>query len=159
MRTYFSRLFYNLKKSSLQRAATLSRQRRRSQVRSRLLLEPLEDRRLMASDLSITKTGPVGSVAAGSAVSYTVVVNNAGPDAATASVVDTLPSSISGATFTSSATGGATGNTTSGTGNLSNSLTLPAGSSVTYTVTGNVVPTATGTLSNTATVAATGTTV
>src|SRR4029450_8370002 len=90
--------------------------RPRSRFQSGLFLEALEDRRLLASDLSIVKTGPVGTVAAGSNVTYTIVVSNAGPDLATATVADTLLSAnITGATFTSTATGGGTGFSAMGT--------------------------------------------
>jgi len=57
-------------------------------------------------------------------------------------------------TFTSVAAGGATGNTAAGSGNISDTLNLPSGASVTYTVNATVSASATGTLSNTATVSA-----
>ena len=57
-------------------------------------------------------------------------------------------------TYTASATGGATGFTASGSGNISNTVNMPAGSTITYTVTGTVGPAATGNLTNTATVTA-----
>src|SRR5262245_24190689 len=155
MRTSFGRYFLIF--SQLFPARRKIRQgarRQRSRFQSGLFLEALEDRRLLASDFSITKTGPVGTVAAGSNVTYTIVVSNPGPDAAAPTVTDPVPSaSITGATFTSTATGGATGNT-SGTGNILNAVTMPAGSTITYVVTGNVAAGATGTLSNNATVAA-----
>src|SRR5690606_14448808 len=48
----------------------------------------------------------------------------------------------------------ATGNTASDSGDINETLNLPVGSSVTYTVTATIDPSATGTLSNTATVTA-----
>ena len=42
----------------------------------------------------------------------------------------------------------------SGSGNISNTVTLPVGSSITYTVTGTVAATATGAITNAATVTA-----
>ncbi len=117
------------------------------------------------ADLEITKTdnlggssitGTSGTALAGHGITYTIVVTNAGPSNADgASVVDTLPSTLSGATFTAVETGGASGFATSGTGNIDDTdVDLPAGSTVTYTVQGTIVTSATGTLSNTATVAA-----
>ena len=52
----------------------------------------------------------------------------------------------------------ATGNTVAGTGNINNTVTLPVGGSITYTLTGTTGSAATGLLSNTATITATGTT-
>jgi hypothetical protein len=54
--------------------------------------------------------------------------------------------------YTSEALGGAAGNTTSGTGDLDDTLSMPVGSSVTYTVSATVSEAASGTLSNTASV-------
>jgi len=111
-------------------------------------------------DLSITKTNNVTTVTAGGQVTYTIVVQNAGPsNAVGALVTDAFPAALTNITFTSVATGGATGNNLSGTGNISNTVNLPVGSRITYTVQATVSPTATGTLVNTASVAAaTGTT-
>ncbi|MFN0182137.1 MAG: hypothetical protein ACKVZ0_25310 [Gemmatimonadales bacterium] len=56
-----------------------------------------------SADVSVTKTGPA-SAAAGTDVSYTVLVSNAGPtSAANVSVTDTIPA---GATFVSASGGG-----------------------------------------------------
>jgi uncharacterized repeat protein (TIGR01451 family) len=114
------------------------------------------------ADLQITKTdnspGP-GQAVRGSTLTYTIVVTNAGPsDALGASVDDTLPAAFTGGTFTATATGGATGFTAAGAGNISDTVNLPAGSTITYVVTGIVNPAATGTLSNTATVTPAGVT-
>ena len=92
--------------------------------------------------LSVTVVPPAVAVP-GSTVTYTVVVANAGPDTATAvpvTIAQLLPAgaaALTGLAFASTAAGGATGNT-SGTGPVSDTLTLPAGSSVTYTITGTV---------------------
>ena len=69
------------------RALRSAASRRMPRLRSKLFLEMLEDRRLLASDLSIVKIGPTGNVAAGANATYTIVVSNAGPDAATAAVI------------------------------------------------------------------------
>src|SRR5581483_8670278 len=102
-----------------------------------------------------TNTDGQTSAVPGSAITYTIVVTNAGPSSVTgASVTDTLPATLTGATYTATATGGATGYAASGSGNLSNTVTMPAGSTITYVVKATISSSATGTLSNTATVGA-----
>ncbi|NLF73134.1 MAG: DUF11 domain-containing protein, partial [Candidatus Anammoximicrobium sp.] len=106
---------------------------------------------LQIADLSITKTDGRTTAVPGQTVTYTIVVSNAGPaTAAGAQVIDTVPATLTGVTYTSLATGGATGNTASGNGSLNDTVTLPAGSAIIYTVTGTVSAGATGTLTNTA---------
>jgi uncharacterized repeat protein (TIGR01451 family) len=106
------------------------------------------------ADLVVFKTDGAATAAAGSPLSYTIIVSNAGPSAVTgATVADTFPAALTGVTFTATPTGGATG-AASGSGNLSQTVNLPVGSTITYTVTGTVSPTATGTISNTATITA-----
>jgi uncharacterized repeat protein (TIGR01451 family) len=107
------------------------------------------------ANLGITKTDGRANINPGSAISYSVVVSNAGPDASNGSIVtDTVPATITGVTWTcGAATGGATCGAASGSGNsISTTANLPSGSSVTYTISGTVSPTGTGTLTNTATV-------
>jgi uncharacterized repeat protein (TIGR01451 family) len=109
------------------------------------------------ADLSITKTDGAASEVPGTGVIYTITVSNAGPsDVTGASVADTFPGILSGVTYTSVVAGGATGNTAAGAGNISDTVNMPAGSSITYTVTANIASSATGNLSNTATVTAPG---
>jgi uncharacterized repeat protein (TIGR01451 family) len=111
----------------------------------------------LVADLRITNTDGQTAVAQGALVTYTIVVTNAGPAAVTgATVTDTLPATLTGVTYTAVATGGATGFTATGTGNLANTVNMPSGSTITYTVKGTLSATATGTLSNTATVTAPG---
>ena len=106
------------------------------------------------ADLSITKTDGVSTVTPGQAVTYTLVVSNAGPAAATgATVTDTFPGTLTGVTWTCVAAGGASC-TASGSGNLSTSVNLPVGGTATFTVNATVSVSATGTISNTATVTA-----
>ncbi|MDR3662240.1 MAG: DUF11 domain-containing protein, partial [Mycobacterium sp.] len=106
------------------------------------------------ADLSITKTDGVTTAIPGSAVTYTIVASNAGPSAANgATVADNLPASITSATWICAGTGGGTC-TASGSGNINDTVNLPSGASVTYTVTASISASATGTLSNTATVSA-----
>lgn len=112
------------------------------------------------ADLSITKDDGVTSVMQGDALTYTIVVSNAGPsDAFGAAVADTFPASLANVSFTSAATGGATGNAVNGTGDISDTVDMPVGSTITYTVMANVATDAAGTIDNTASVtAAAGTT-
>jgi len=108
---------------------------------------------VLLANLSVTKDDGVTSVTAGGPVSYTITVSNAGPDPATgATVTDTLPAAITGATWTCAAAGGATC-AAGGSGNLSTPVNLPAGGSATFTVSGTLSATATGSLVNTASVA------
>ena len=68
------------------------------------------------ADLQITNTDGQTTVVPGTAVTYTIVVTNAGPSSVTgATVTDTLPATLTGATYTATATGGATGFPASGT--------------------------------------------
>ena len=96
-----------------------------------------------ASDLAITKTDGVTSVAAGGSLTYTITASNAGPDNATGAIVtDTLPASLTGATWTCVGAGGGTC-TAAGSGNINDTVNLPAGASVAYTLSGTVAPDAT----------------
>ena len=106
-------------------------------------------------DLQVTMTGPA-SVLQGSSVTYAVTLTNNGNyslDTGNApTVVDNLPASITGATWTCVGAGGATCDA-SGTGNINTTnVTLPANGSVTYTITGTLDPAATcgSTVANTA---------
>ncbi|MEN0005269.1 MAG: DUF11 domain-containing protein, partial [Bacteroidota bacterium] len=109
---------------------------------------------LEGADLSVTKTDGVTSVAPGGTITYTIVVSNAGPCTDPSVILSDIFPGVLTATYTSTASGGATGNTASGAGDLAETLSMPAGSSVTYTVTATVDCGTTGTLSNTATATA-----
>ncbi|AVO33970.1 DUF11 domain-containing protein [Ottowia oryzae] len=107
-----------------------------------------------SADLAITKTDGVTTATAGGSLTYTISASNAGPDSVTgATVTDTLPAALSGATWTCVGAGGGTC-AASGSGNLSQAVNLPVGGSVTFTVSATVSVAATGTLSNTATITA-----
>ena len=99
------------------------------------------------ADLSITKTDGVPSRSPGT-FSYTIVVSNAGPsDVFGARVTDTMPAQLTNVTWTCNASCPASVN-----GDINNfAIDIPAGGSVTFTVTATVTATS-GTLSNTATV-------
>ncbi len=105
------------------------------------------------ADLSITKTDGVTTAIPGNQVTYTIVAGNGGPDPVSGvSVTDTFPGILTCST-TSVAAGGATGNTAGPfAGNISESLSLPAAATVTYTSVCDIDPAATGSLANTASI-------
>lgn len=105
-------------------------------------------------DLSILKNDGQATEVPGTTVVYSIIVNNAGPSRAqNATVTDTFPATLTGITWTCSASPGSIC-TAFGAGNILDTVTVAAGGSLTYTVTATVAPGATGLLSNTATVAA-----
>ena len=111
----------------------------------------------VGADLSITKTdGPaVTTYTPGNPITYTIVASNAGPDAVTgATVADTFDTTrLKNITWTCAASAGASC-TASGAGNISDTVNLPVGATVTYTVNAGINSNATGNLVNTATVSA-----
>src|SRR6056297_1727762 len=105
-----------------------------------------------SADLTISKTDGKTQHLAGTPITYTIVAQNNGPSAVgDAIVTDVFPAPLLNCSWTSTAAGGATGNT-DGSGNLSDTLTMPVGSSVTYTAICGIPIDATGSLSNTATI-------
>ena len=69
---------------------------------------------------------------------YTIVVANAGPDAAPGtSVTDDFPANLFGVAWTCSASAGASC-TASGTGDIADTVSLDPGASITYTASGVV---------------------
>lgn len=105
-----------------------------------------------AADLAITKDDGVTTVTAGGNTTYTIVALNLGPsDSANVAVNDAFPAALS-CSWTSIAAGGATGNTAGSGATLAQTLSMPAGASVIYTVTCAIDPGATGTITNTATI-------
>jgi len=86
----------------------------------------------LRSNLSVNKTVPGSSYSAPGSVTYTVVAGNAGPsDVSGATLVDTAPSGVSFGTRTCTASGGASC-PAAGSGNLSLSLNIPAGGSLSF---------------------------
>lgn len=105
-----------------------------------------------SADLAITVTDGVASAVPGQSVTYTIIASNAGPsNVSGATVADAFPASLTNITWTGLGAGGGTA-TASGAGNINDTVNLPAGGSVTYTVSATIAPGATGSLSNTATV-------
>ncbi len=103
------------------------------------------------ANLGITKTDGVTTATPGGAVTYTITTNNAGPSNAPGSTVaDTFPASLT-CTWTCVGAGGGTC-TAAGSGNINDTVNLPAGGSTTHTASCTISGSATGTLTNTATV-------
>ena len=104
------------------------------------------------ADVRVQKTPSVPNVAPGGTVIYTITVSNAGPDnIAGALFTDPVPAGVTFTAWTCAAPAGAAC-TAAGSGAISDSVTIPKGSSVVYTVTAVVAPTSTGSIANTATV-------
>jgi uncharacterized repeat protein (TIGR01451 family) len=87
----------------------------------------------------------------GSAVTYTVVVSNVSAEAQNAVVSDILPADFTSDVWSSAKTNGATATLSGGMGNIDDAVSLPATSSITFTIVGTVNSSATGSLSNTVT--------
>jgi len=108
------------------------------------------------ADLSITKTNGQTTYVPGTNVVYTIAVRNNGPFTAIgAKVTDVLPSGVSTANWSCSASAGGSC-TSSGTGGISDTINLPMGATATYALTMAVPSSFTGNLVNTATVEADG---
>jgi LPXTG-site transpeptidase (sortase) family protein len=106
-------------------------------------------------DLSVTKDDGQVTFAGGSVVTYTVTVkNNSGSTATGATVSDPKPANISTWAWTCTMSGGATGcdGAADSANNFTDTVDLPVGGAIVYTVTANVVPNPTGDLANTVTV-------
>ncbi len=107
------------------------------------------------ADLSVSKTDGQTQYVPGGTLTYTVVVTNSGPgDVSGVTVSDVKPVQIANWSWTCVTAGGAT---CAGSGGLvatgfSALVSMPANSSITYTVVANVDPGAAGDLTNTVTV-------
>jgi uncharacterized repeat protein (TIGR01451 family) len=108
------------------------------------------------SDLAVSKSDGQAGAVPGQAVTYTIVVTNAGPNDAVGAVVSDVPPAALGAVaWTCSATPGSTCSA-AGSGSIDDTVTVLAGGTLTYLLSGSVDPAATGALANTASVAASG---
>ncbi len=104
------------------------------------------------ADLSITKDDFSPTATPGAPVIYTVTVSNAGPsDVVGATVLDALPVSLSGVTWTCSVSGSGSCPAASGIGNISSAVSLTVGATATFTITATLASSATANLVNTAT--------
>ncbi|MFB0534622.1 MAG: hypothetical protein ACETWR_06540, partial [Anaerolineae bacterium] len=89
------------------------------------------------ADLSISKSSQRAGLA-GTPITYTIVVSNAGPsDAYGATVSDTVPAGVSGFTWSCTTSGGATCGG-SNSGDIHDTVNVPVGGLVTYAVNGTV---------------------
>lgn len=106
-----------------------------------------------SADLQITKTDGATDYFANSSRSYTITVSNpSGPSSVTgATVTDVFPAQVSSANWTCAGVSGATC-TASGSGNINDSIHVPVGSWVTYTVNIGIGAGASGDMTNTASV-------
>src|SRR5437588_168633 len=105
------------------------------------------------ADLKVTVADGRTAAVPGTKNTYTIVVTNAGPSNASGAVVqDIFAATFTGVTFTATETGGATGFSANGSGNINDTVNMPAASKVTYRATGTISASATGSISNTATV-------
>ncbi|MDY7092528.1 MAG: hypothetical protein SX243_06085 [Acidobacteriota bacterium] len=105
------------------------------------------------TDLAVTKSNGTASSVPGTMTTYTITVTNNGPsDAVGASVTDTFPASLSGVTWTCSASAGSSC-TAAGSGDIADSVNLLVGGTLTYSATGTIDAAATGSLANTVTAA------
>ena len=110
-------------------------------------------------DLAVTNTDGTLTYTPGGTRTYTVVVTNSGPSSALgASVSYPLPSGLTGASWTATTSGGAMASP-SGSGSISDTVNVPPGGSITYTVVAQISAGATAPITTTATVSpASGTT-
>ncbi len=106
-----------------------------------------------SADLAITKIAGSTTFVPGMTVSFTIEATNNGPsDVTGASVVDTLPATLSDAAWTCTATSGSACGAASGSGNISTTVNLLVGGKATFSLTAKLSDTATGNLVNQATV-------
>ena len=86
------------------------------------------------ADLAISMTGGVSEVLPGDTLTNTITATNNGPDdVVNAIVADTLPAGLTAISWTCTGAGGGTC-TANGSGNIYDTVYLPAGATVTYTV-------------------------
>jgi len=114
--------------------------------------EMLEQRMMLAADLSVSLTSADAWYVPATQTSYTLTVSNIGPDTAQNAVLTTaLGSQISGAVWSAAYQNGGVG-PLSGAGGPSGTLTLPSGASVIFSVTAQIAADETGALVTTASV-------
>lgn len=108
-----------------------------------------------AADLAVTKTSASGLATPGQPLTYTILVTNNGPSAITgATVTDTLPATLTNATWACTASSGSScGTPANGTGNINTTVNLAVSGTATFTLTATIASTASGTLTNSASVA------
>lgn len=107
----------------------------------------------IGANLGLSLTDNKSYIFPGDLITYTLVVTNAGPDAANGALItDTLPAIISDVAWMCVASSGSC-STPSGTANINTLVNLNAGGAITFTISGRLALGASGTLVNTAGVA------
>src|SRR5438874_3726285 len=82
------------------------------------------------ADLKVTVNDGKTAAVPGTKDTYTIVVTNVGPSNIAGAVInDSFPSTFTGVTYTASQTGGASGFTAAGSGDIHNTVAMPAGRS------------------------------
>jgi hypothetical protein len=115
--------------------------------------EVLEARVMMAADLGVTIESSLVWYMPGTRVVSSVTIRNPGGEIATGAAVSTvLAGQFTQSTWTAVYSAGASGPRV-GAGNVAGSITLPAGSTATFTVVSTIGPSASGPLTSTASVA------
>ncbi len=106
-----------------------------------------------SSDLAILKVANSAQATPGAQVNYRIEVTNNGPSAVTgAPVTDTLPATLSNASWACIATSGSSCGSANGTGNINTTVNLLVGGKATFNLTATLSNNVTGTLTNTASV-------
>ena len=106
-----------------------------------------------SADLSISKTNGVNGLSPGAATTYTITVSNPSANAVSnVTVSDSFPASLAGCTWTCAASGTGSCPVAFGSGNISQSVVIAAGGTVTFSATCTVFNTASGSVVNTASV-------
>ena len=102
-------------------------------------------------DLLVTQSSLSQSYTPGEDLDFEITVSNTGPgDASAATLIDFFPSSFSSVDWMCSAQGGASCTNSSGTGNITESINLPANASMVFDAVGLVDINTAGIISNTA---------
>jgi uncharacterized repeat protein (TIGR01451 family) len=108
----------------------------------------------ISADLKVTVNDSKTVIVAGAQDTYSINVVNLGPGTvADALITDTFPTMFTNVSYTATQTGGATGFSASGSGNINDSVNLPAGSKVIYKAKGKLSSAASGSFVNMATIA------
>lgn len=105
-------------------------------------------------DMAITKTNGTTTLVPGTQTTYTITVSNSGPSAVVgAAVADSLPATLTNATWTCTASAGSSCGSPNGSGSINTTVNLAVNGTATYTLTATVAANGTGTLSNSASIA------
>lgn len=130
--------------------AALIYQKGRDTVKSEIVSTTVNS----AAAIQLVKSAP-DTLAAGSAITYTVAITNNGPsDAPQIAIADVVPASVQNVTWSAANSGNATVTGGSGSGNsisFTGGIPVGAGNTILLTITGTINPAFTGDINNTAT--------